>query len=267
MVIFDDTCTSYLADPGAYSTSTAKAIASTQVSVATATTVSEHSTAVLSDVGVTSVTSSSAVAGNPANVKTDVLPTTSSASLDLASLTSDANSLISSIESMRSVSSAEAAATAAATTPSSSSTSPARTSSSSSNSGLSSGAKAGIGIGVTLGVIAIVAVIFISFWYGKRSSVEKKKNEAETLPSFVPRTNGKTAELDSKTPENIVSPISEVEDLEKPLSVEEKAELQGRRRAAELQGQAVLPINELGANERVELEARRRIAREVYELH
>jgi hypothetical protein len=266
MVIFDDTCTSYQANPGAYSTSTAKAIASTQVSVATATTVSEHSTAVLSDVGVTSVTSSSAVAGNPANVKTDVLPTTSSTSLDLASLTSDANSLISSIESMLSVSSAEAAATAAATTPGSSSTSPAGASSSSSNSGLSSGAKAGIGIGVPLGVIAIVAVVFISFWYGKHSSVEKK-NEAETLPNFVPRTDGKTAELDSKTPENIVSPISEVEDLEKPLSVEEKAELQGRRRAAELQGQAVLPINELGANERVELEARRRIAREVYELH
>jgi hypothetical protein len=261
MVIFDDTCTSYQANPGAYSTSTAKAITSTQASVATATTVSEHSTAVLSGAGVTLVTSSSAVAGN-----TDVLPTTSSASLDLASLTSDANSLISSIKSMLSVSSAEVAATAAATTPGSSPTSPAGASSSSSNSGLSSGAKAGIGIGVPLGVIAIVAVVFISFWYGKHSSVEKK-NEAETLPNFVPRRDGKTAELDSKTPENIVSPISEVKDLEKPLSVEEKAELQGRRRAAELQGQAVLPINELGANERVELEARRRIAREVYELH
>ena len=117
-----------------------------------------------------------------------------------------------------------------------------------------------------MGVIAIAAVFFLVYWDGKRSSAGKK-NEAETLPRFVPRMDDKAAEPDSKTAENIVSPISEGEDLEKPLSVSEKAELEGRRRAAELQGQAALPINELGANERVELEARRRIAREVYELH
>jgi len=260
MVIFDDTCTSYLADPGAYSTSTTP----TKVSVAAATTVTEHSTAVSGNPA--TVTSSSRVAGNSANVKTDVLPTTSTTSLNLAAVTSAANVVISIIESIRSVSSAEAAATAAATVPSSSSTNPAGTSSSSSTSGLSNSAKAGVGIGVTLGVIAIAAVFFLVFWDGKRSSAGKK-NEAETLPRFVPRMDDKAAEPDSKTAENIVSPISEGEDLEKPLSVSEKAELEGRRRAAELQGQAALPINELGANERVELEARRRIAREVYELH
>ncbi len=55
--------------------------------------------------------------------------------------------------------------------------------------------------------------------------------------------------------------------MESPLNVEEKADLEGRRRAAELQGQLVVPGHELGAGERHESEARRRIATEVYELH
>jgi len=65
-------------------------------------------------------------------------------------------------------------------------------------------------------------------------------------------------------PKPIVSPIvSPISEMESPLNVEEKAELEGRRRAAELQGQLVVPGHDLSGGERHKLEARRRIAREV----
>jgi len=51
----------------------------------------------------------------------------------------------------------------------------------------------------------------------------------------------------------------------KPLDEEEKKELEGRRRAAELQGlEGVSPVETV--SERAELEARRRVARDLFEL-
>lgn len=51
---------------------------------------------------------------------------------------------------------------------------------------------------------------------------------------------------------------------DKPLSIEEKLELERRRRVSELEGGLVAA--ELGGGERAELEARRRMARDLYEM-
>jgi hypothetical protein len=77
----------------------------------------------------------------------------------------------------------------------------------------------------------------------------------ETLPTYTPKPDG-----------YVGGPV-EVEDSEKPLSEEERAELDRRRRAAELTGGGQVQSSDwVGGNERVELEARRRVAREVYEI-
>jgi hypothetical protein len=107
--------------------------------------------------------------------------------------------------------------------------------------GLSTGAKAGIGIGVTFGVILFAGFGAFTFWYGKRSATEKKdtglpiEDKAELGPG-VPRRK-------------------ELEDTSVPLNAKEKAELERRRRAAELEGSPISPVEI--PSERAELEALR----------
>lgn len=51
-----------------------------------------------------------------------------------------------------------------------------------------------------------------------------------------------------------------------PLNEEEKAELESKRRAAELEGNVPNSPVEVGAGERAELESRRRLAKDMFEL-
>jgi hypothetical protein len=82
-----------------------------------------------------------------------------------------------------------------------------------------------------------------AFWYGMRFRARKDKSDT------VGGTFSKP-ELEAG----------------KPLNEQEKAELEDRRRAAELQGNSPVEILEIGGGERAELEARRRAATDMFEI-
>ncbi|KAE9372646.1 hypothetical protein N431DRAFT_244503 [Stipitochalara longipes BDJ] len=168
------------------------------------------------------------------------------------------------------------------------------------SSGLSSGAKAGIGIGAALVAVIIGSLLAFIFYQRRRNSkagqagaeggaastgiselggaarpfpTEKKNPPAAQDATRVSELHG-GAETTGKPP---VSPatvaafpeksgmrhnvgIAEMESAA-PLSVDEKRELERRRRAAELSGERDIDV-EAAEGERSELEARRR----VYEL-
>jgi hypothetical protein len=110
--------------------------------------------------------------------------------------------------------------------------------------GLSTGGIAGIGIGATIGGLIIVALMGWFIWRRLRGA---KKGDSH--PSM--------AELGTGRPKP--------SELGTDLDRDEIAELEGRRRAAELQGSRKLPT-ELQANPRAELEARRAEGRNIYEM-
>lgn len=113
------------------------------------------------------------------------------------------------------------------------------------HSGLSTGAKAGIGIGVSLGALFLAGFGAFAFWWGKRSEKRKKKDGDEATTRMTTK-----AELGPGIPRR-----RELEDTSVPLNDEEKAELERRRRTAELEGSPVSPV-EL-PSERAQLEALR----------
>ncbi|PMD24446.1 hypothetical protein NA56DRAFT_745857 [Hyaloscypha hepaticicola] len=115
------------------------------------------------------------------------------------------------------------------------------------HSGLSVGAKAGIGIGVSLGVLFLAGFGALAFWWGKRSE-KRKRGGAET--AVTPIAPIDKPELGPGIPRR-----SEMEDTSLPLDDEEKAELERRRRAAELEGSPISPVEV--PTERAELEALR----------
>jgi hypothetical protein len=82
-----------------------------------------------------------------------------------------------------------------------------------------------------------------AFWYGMRFRGRKDKSDAAGRIFNKP-------ELEAG----------------KPLNKQEKAELESRRRAAELQGNSPVEILEIGGGERAELEARRRAATDMFEI-
>jgi hypothetical protein len=90
----------------------------------------------------------------------------------------------------------------------------------------------------------------LAFWYGQRFAKRKNK-ESDTV---------ETAELGAGRPRGAELAAGE------PLNDEEKAELERRRRAAELEGSLPNGPVEIGAGERVELEARRRLANNPFEI-
>jgi hypothetical protein len=91
-------------------------------------------------------------------------------------------------------------------------------------------------------VLLFVGFAAFAFWYGKRSATRKKK-DGEPVITDRP-------ELGPGTPRR-----KELEDTSLPLNAEEKEELERRRRAAELEGSPIGPV-EL-PTERVELQALR----------
>ncbi|KAN0114616.1 hypothetical protein V8E51_004160 [Hyaloscypha variabilis] len=110
--------------------------------------------------------------------------------------------------------------------------------------GLSTGAKAGIGVGVSIGVLLLLALSVFAFWYGRRSATQKRD---ETRSGVFQRS-----ELGPGIPIR-----RELADTSVPLTAEEKDELGRRRRAAELSGAPINPI-EL-SSERAELQVLREI--------
>ncbi len=261
--IFLTQCLNYYSSTVANFASTAEVATTHFSSAGAATTTPDTSTTSESQAQETSTSS--------AVVKTDVLPsTTAQSTSERGSNAAATVTTASEVESTGEITGESAASSSTSSSLISEQTGGADSSitsgsSSSSSSGLSSGAKAGIGIGVTLGVLAILGLIWLAFWYGRKSSADKKKDEASTLPASIPKPDEPKIVVE---PKPIVSPVvSPIPEMESPLNSEEKAELEGRRRAAELQGQLVVPGLEFGGGERYELEARRRIAKQVYELH
>jgi hypothetical protein len=167
-----------------------------------------------------------------------------------------------------------------------------RTSVASASSPLSSGAKAGIGIGAALAVIIIIALLAFIFYQRRRHSklgnAVPAKGTATSTGIFELNGAGRAFSGmeknnmagDRKRPSglqgggnSVVSPASQagvatfpeegrvlnVAEMAVPLSVEEKQELERRRRATELSGAGLdIPV-ETGIGERNELEARRRV--------
>jgi len=112
------------------------------------------------------------------------------------------------------------------------------------SSGLSTGTKAPIGVGVTLGVILLIPIIILAVWYGMRTA--KKKAATESIVAAAePGAKNERGELAGK-----------------PLNNEELE----RRRAVELEGKELMSVTEVKVNERTELEARRGLARDLYEI-
>ncbi|KUJ15002.1 uncharacterized protein LY89DRAFT_127521 [Mollisia scopiformis] len=151
---------------------------------------------------------------------------------------------------------------------------------STSTSGLSAGAKAGIGVGAALGGLIIIGLIVFAFVYGRRSA--KPKPEPEAPSDVIPQveTDGKV-ELGDESKGGINTGVVELKgDIQpiyiRPLNEEEKAELESRRRAKELESKVrteivvVSPIAteryEIEGVERHELEALRREAGVRHEL-
>lgn len=97
---------------------------------------------------------------------------------------------------------------------------------------------------MSLGVLFLAGFGAFTFWWGKRSE-KRKRNGNETADT----TMGK-AELGPGAPRR-----RELADTSIPLTVEEKAELERRRRAAELEGSPISPVEV--RTERAELEALR----------
>jgi len=81
-----------------------------------------------------------------------------------------------------------------------------------------------------------------AFWYGKRSATRKKKDDEPAIPN--------KAELGLGIPRP-----KELEDTSMPLNAEEKAELERKRRAAELEGNPISAVEI--PTERAELEVLR----------
>ncbi|KUJ23481.1 uncharacterized protein LY89DRAFT_728226 [Mollisia scopiformis] len=156
----------------------------------------------------------------------------------------------------------------------------------STSSDLSSGAKAGIGIGAALAVGIIIALLAFIFYQRRRHSNNDVRPErrAASLGTFELSDTGKPisgtkrkpiatertrpselqggSSLSSKT-ETATFPEGErllnVAEMQAPLTVDEKQELQRRRRAAELSVTGPdIPVA-TGFGERNELEARRRV--------
>jgi hypothetical protein len=90
----------------------------------------------------------------------------------------------------------------------------------------------------------------LAFWYGQHLANRKSKAN-DTVD---------TAELGSGRPRGAELAAGE------PLNEEEKAELESRRRTAELEGNVPNSPVEVGAGERAELESRRRLAKDMFEL-
>ena len=154
------------------------------------------------------------------------------------------------------------------------------------------GAKAGIGIGVVFAVVLILALLaFILYQRKQNAKLKKAQNSTGTGLTFtgVPELGGKglftaalpatesgsAAERSSRVSElqgGLASPVSPVSrtrspewldnavaEAAAPLSMEEKKELEGRRRAAELSGVGREIAIEKEEGERGELEARRTV--------
>jgi hypothetical protein len=160
------------------------------------------------------------------------------------------------------------------------------------SSALSSGAKAGIGIGAALAVIIITALLAFIFYQRRQNSKSKNRLQAKggTASTGIFELSSAGGAISGIEKKNMagdkmgssglqgggnspVSPASQaaaatfseegripsVAEMTAPLSVEEKQELECRRRAAELSGAGTdIPV-ETGGGERNELEARKRV--------
>jgi hypothetical protein len=162
----------------------------------------------------------------------------------------------------------------------------------SASSVLSSGAKAGIGIGAALAVVIITALLAFIF-YQRRQNFKSKnglQTEGGAASTSIFELSGAGRAISAVEKQNTAgekkgssglqgggnSPVSlasqagaatfgqdkqmpNMAEMAVPLSVEEKQELERRRRAAELSGAGTDIIVETGIGERNELEARRRV--------
>ncbi|KAG4419637.1 hypothetical protein IFR04_007234 [Cadophora malorum] len=111
-------------------------------------------------------------------------------------------------------------------------------------SGFSTGEKAGIGIGASVGALFVISLVFLAYRFGKRIRKEGVMLDREEM-----------GEKRIKKPDM---------QIYVPLTVDEKRELDRRRRASELEGGGMAV--EMDGGERAELEARRRMARDLHEL-
>jgi hypothetical protein len=89
----------------------------------------------------------------------------------------------------------------------------------------------------------VISFIIIAFWYGRRSAKRKFKPAQSILGM---------AELDAGT--------THPGKIGKILNAEERAELERRRRAADLGGAVSIKLEEIEGGERAELETRRKAA-------
>jgi hypothetical protein len=101
------------------------------------------------------------------------------------------------------------------------------------------GTKVGIGIGVAVGVLLFLVLAAFTFWYGRRPVTKKREEDGAVLSKV---------ELGSGVPRR-----RELADTSVTLSVEEQGELERRRRAAELSGIAVSPVELSGQREELEI--------------
>ncbi|KAN0116893.1 hypothetical protein V8E51_002870 [Hyaloscypha variabilis] len=106
-------------------------------------------------------------------------------------------------------------------------------------SGLSTRGKAGIGVGIPILVVLFILCLWFAFRYGRRTQA------APEIRHFEPRNFSEERSI-----------TAHVQDTGSSLAWEEKRELAGRRRAAELEAKSISV--RLGMSERPELEAWRR---------
>ncbi|KAK3941324.1 hypothetical protein QBC46DRAFT_382910 [Diplogelasinospora grovesii] len=121
--------------------------------------------------------------------------------------------------------------------------------------GLSTGAKAGIGVGAATCAILAAGVVACAVFQCRRR--RRRRSEIRDWPEVSGR-----AGASSEAPFGWGSSGSGDGKL-KPLGPNEKAELDARRRTAELEGKCV-PV-EMGLNEREELEVRRLLGRRLHD--
>jgi hypothetical protein len=103
----------------------------------------------------------------------------------------------------------------------------------------------------------------LGLFYHRRSAAKKRKNENSTPGADL----AGQPELDSTEagPKAVLAPTANVSEMGGELSEEEKLELERWRMAAELDGSST-PVPLGAISERAELEARKRGAREVFEM-
>ncbi|KAH8587873.1 FAS1 domain-containing protein [Bisporella sp. PMI_857] len=129
----------------------------------------------------------------------------------------------------------------------------------SNNGGLSTGAKAGVGVSAAIGGLLFLALVAFTFLYRKRKLAAAQKARDDIPEPPAPPVPAAAVQQDRKHWEK--------PELQAPLNKEERAELESRRVAVELEGGGKLnPVELEGEGERAELEARRKKASNLFEI-